>query len=340
MPNRNSAYASLAAALLGRASAATAHHSTAFYSSDFVELEGELVRIDWINPHVRFLLRTMDPDGAAKLYRMEASAISALERRGVSRELFQIGDRVTIAAHPSSRNPLELQLTNMLLPDGREASLWLDSPPRFGATGATMIRNADVVVDAARENRGLFRVWTAPRASQLRPEVLGIGQPFTAAAIEVRKSYDPLDNFATRCEPGGMPLVMFSPLPYELIDHGDTIELRAEVYDTVRTIHMDRTAPPPDEPASKLGYSVGKWENGELVVTTTRVDWPYFDSIGTPQSEAVEIVERFRLSDDQARLDVEIVVNDPVTLVAPATLTTTWFAFGHEVQRFDCQRAL
>jgi hypothetical protein len=37
---------------------------------------------------------------------------------------------------------------------------------------------------------------------------------------------------------------------------------------------------------------------------------------------------------------VEIVVNDPVTLMAPATLTTTWFAFGHEVQRFDCQKPL
>jgi hypothetical protein len=123
MPVRELAYASLAATLLGSASVATAHHSTAIYSSDFVELQGELVRIDWISPHVRFLLRTAGPGGDETLYRMEASAISALERRGVSRDFFRIGDRVTIAAHPSSRNPLELQLTNVLLPDGREASL-------------------------------------------------------------------------------------------------------------------------------------------------------------------------------------------------------------------------
>jgi hypothetical protein len=37
---------------------------------------------------------------------------------------------------------------------------------------------------------------------------------------------------------------------------------------------------------------------------------------------------------------VDIVVNDPATLTAPATLTTIWFALGHEVQRFDCQKPL
>jgi hypothetical protein len=83
---------------------AAAHHSTAFYSSEFIELEGTFARIDWINPHVRFVLRTMEPNGAEKLWTMEASATSALQRRGVSRELFRVGDRVKVAGHPSTRN--------------------------------------------------------------------------------------------------------------------------------------------------------------------------------------------------------------------------------------------
>jgi hypothetical protein len=265
---------------------------------------------------------------------MEASATSALQRRGVTRDLFKVGDRLTIAAHPSSRNPLELQLMNVLFPDGREASLWLDSPPRF-ADRATMIGRADTVVDAARENRGLFRVWTAPRLFPLLANASN--QPFKPAAVEARKQFNLLDNFATRCEPGGMPAVMFAPLPYELIDHGATIELKAEVYDTVRTIHLNRAAPPPNAAASILGYSVGKWENGELVVTTTRVSWPFYDTIGTPQSEAVEIVERFKLSADQTRLDFRITVSDPATLTAPAVVDGHWLALGHEVQRFDCR---
>jgi hypothetical protein len=145
----------------------------------------------------------MEPNGEEKLWTMEASATSALQRRGVSRGLFRVGDRVTVAGHPSTRNDAQLQLTNVLLPDGREASLWLDSAPRFADSGGAMIRNADVVVDAARENRGLFRVWTAPRPNPLTGEAISLNQPFTAAAVEARRSFDLLDNFATRCEPTG-----------------------------------------------------------------------------------------------------------------------------------------
>ena len=136
-----------------------------------------------------------------------------------------------------------------------------------------------------------------------------------------------------------MPLAMFAPLSYELIDHGTTIELRGEAYDTVRTIHMDRLQPPPDEAASILGYSVGRWEDGDLVVTTTLVDWPYFDFSGTPQSRDVEFVERFSLSDEQSRLDYEMEIRDPVYQTAPGRVGVTWFALGQELQRFDCQRS-
>lgn len=318
-------------------SPAGAHHSTAFYAREFIELEGTFTRIDWINPHVRFVLRTIEANGEEKLWSMEASATSALQRRGVSRELFRVGDRVRVAGHPSTRNDAELQLTNVLLPDGREASLWLDSAPRFAAAGGAMIRNADVVVDAARENRGLFRVWTAPRPNPLTGDVISLNQPFTAAAVEARKSFDQLDNFATRCEPAGMPAMMVSPLPYEFVDRGSTIELRAEIYDTIRTIHLDRASPPPDVAASPLGYSVGQWEDGALVVTTTRINWPYYDTIGTPQSDAVEITERFALSVDQTRLDFRITVRDPATLTDPAVIVGHWLALGHDVQRFACQ---
>jgi hypothetical protein len=329
--------AALAAALLAVAPAATGHHSTAFYSEEFVEIEGELTRIDWINPHVRFELRAAGANGEDVVYRMEASAISALERRGVTRDLFAVGDRVTVAAHVSTRNPRELQVTNVLLADGREASLWLDSAARFGGTGATMVGRTDTLADAASENRGLFRVWTPPRPYDVTPDTISRLRMLTPATIEARRSFDLLDNFATRCEPGGMPLVMLGPLPYELIDHGATIELRAEAYDTVRTVHMDRAEPPSGQPASILGYSVGRWEDGDLVVATTLVDWPYFDGGGTPQSKDVEFVERFSLSDDQTKLDYELEVRDPVYLTAPGTLRISWLALGGELKRFDCQ---
>ncbi len=318
-----------AAAMLAGAQPAAAHHSTSFYMNEFVELEGELVRVDWFNPHVQFTLRTAGADGGAKLWQMEASAISALQRRGVTRELFHVGDRVRIAAHPSSRDPSQLQLTNVLLPDGREASLWLDSPPRFRDR---VISGKESVVDAAREDRGFFRVWSVPR-----PTPVKMTSVFKPAAIAARASFDLLDNFATRCEAQGMPAVMFGPLPFEIVDRGATILLRGEIFDTVRTIHMNRSEPPPGEPASILGYSVGKWVDGALVITTTRIDWPYFDNIGTPQSESVEIVERYSLSADQTRLDFRVTIDDPVNLTEPAVAVSHWVALGATLTPFDCQ---
>ena len=305
-----------------------AHHSTAFYADEFVELDGEFVRIDWVNPHVRFVFRT-ETDGVEKLWQMEASAISALERRGVTHNLFKTGERVKIAAHQSTRNPSQLQLTNVLFTDGREASLWLDQAPRFKDD---VIRITERVVDAARENRGFFRVWSGPRPSPTK-----VDATFTAAAVEARKSFDLLDNFATRCGPQGMPGAMVSPLPFEFIDRGEQIVVRAEIYDTVRTIHMDHSAPPAGTPASILGYSVGRWDRGALVVKTTLVDWPYFDTIGTPQSKAVEIEERYTLSADQTRLDFRLTISDPSNIVGTAIVDSHWLALGASLQRFDCQ---
>ncbi len=86
-----------------------------------------------------------------------------------------------------------------------------------------------------------------------------------------------------------------------------------------------------------MGYSIGRWEDDTLVVTTTNVNWPYFDNIGTPQSEAVHIVERFALSADQARLDYELTVTDPMTFTEPAAYERYWLALGESVQPFDCQ---
>lgn len=332
MPRRSSVL--LLAATMLALPTAFAHHSTAFYSKDTLELEGELVRIDWINPHVRMVLKTTELGGAEKLWQMESSSISTLERRGVTRDLFNIGDRVRVAGHASTREDAGFQLTNMLLPDGREASLWLDAAPRFGA--AAMIRRGDQVVDAAAENRGIFRVWSVPRENTVTADELA-RQPFTPAAIAARTSFDLNDNFATRCGPEGMPRVMWSPLPWEFVDRGDAIVLRGEIYDTARTIRMTGAAAPPGTPATILGYSSGRWENGALVVTTTHVSWPYFDNIGTPQSEDVRIVERFSLSADQTQLDFHVTVSDPATLTAPAVIEGHWLALGAELPRFDCQ---
>ena len=259
---------------------------------------------------------------------MEGSSIYNLARSGITADTFEIGQRLVITGQPSTREERTMLLREILLPDGRALQMWIQNVTR---------RQSDTrIVDAATENRGIFRVWSVPAANLARAIGQLRDQPFTEAAIAARAGWDPLDNFATRCEPEGMPRIMVNPHPFEFIDRSDTITLRTELYDIERTIHMDHDAPPDDAPSSRLGYSVGAWENEDLVVHTTRVNWPYFDNAGTPLSEDAEIVERFSLSEDQTRLDFEVSVTDRATFTQPAILRGYWLALGDIVARYNC----
>jgi hypothetical protein len=306
-----------------------AHHSVAFYSADKIELTGEITRIDWRNPHIQFGLREIRPDGTRKDWHLESSSIFLREKDGVTRDLFRVGDKVKVAGRSSAHDDAALLATNILLPDGREAPLWPNTSARFVAKDKWITAKPELV-DAAAENRGIFRVW--------RPNEVSLAAlPYTDEAVASRKSFDMLAA-AARCGPEGLPRIMMTLFPYEFVDRGDQILVRVELYDTERTIHLNRTAPPPNEPHSVLGYSVGAWRDGVLVVETTLIDWPYFDQIGTPMTDRVAVTERYRLSPDQTRLDVEITVVDPFTFKEPAVVKNSWLAYGDELAHYDCRR--
>jgi len=307
-----------------------AHHSVAYYSTDTIELNGEITAIQWQNPHISFALRTVDGGGAQKTWRLESSSIFLREKDGVTRDLFRVGDRVQVFGRTSSHDASRLLVTNMLLPDGREAPLWPNTGPHF-VSADKWIAAKPQLVDAAAENRGIFRVWRPNQASLA-------SLPYTETAIAARKSFDMLAA-AERCGPEGLPRIMITLFPYEFVDRGNEILVRAELYDTERIVHMDRTAPPADEPHSVLGYSVGEWIDGTLVIRTSLIDWPYFDQIGTPLSENVRVEERYKLADDQTRLDVEITVTDPTTFESPAVIRNSWLAYGDTIRRYDCRKA-
>jgi hypothetical protein len=317
---------------------AFAHHSLAIYSNETTVLEGEIVDVLWVNPHVKITLRSVGSQGAEQLWSFESGSLMTLQRAGVTQDVLRKGDRVKAAVRVSRRDPLVAGALTMLLPDGRELQMSTGAPAHFTSESALGRATNRVSGDPARENRGIFRVWSIPYPNPVGAEALR-RLPFKPAAVEARSRFDLYDNFATRCEPEGMPRIMFNPHPFEFVDRGATITLRTELYDTERTIHMDRAAAPAGEPASRLGYSVGKWDEGTLIVATSRVSWPYFDNIGTPQSGDVAIVERYTLSGDQSRVDFEVTVTDSTTFTEPAVIKGHWLALGETIPRYDCRAA-
>ena len=64
--------------------AAFAHHSTALvYERDgaLIEVEGTIMEVAWVNPHVRFKLRGVGPDGVDREWDIESNSVSTVSEK-------------------------------------------------------------------------------------------------------------------------------------------------------------------------------------------------------------------------------------------------------------------
>jgi len=314
--------------------AALAHHSVGvtFDMSQPVEVDGEIVEVRWQNPHMHFTMKTV-VDGVELLMGVEAIPATRLSRVGLSPEVLEIGSAVSAYGFPSRRYAGEMYATNLLLPDGRE--VLLDTPnPHW--TNNTIGTGLDVTPGqrGSDSSLGVFRVWsTEGQGFTDRPDTL-----VTEQARVVREQWDPFsaDNPFPGCSPKGMPTIMGQPNPMELVDRGDEILIRIEEYDTVRVISMQD---PPEQLAEPtlLGHSFGRWDEDTLLVTTTGIDWRNFGQDGLMQSEAMEVVERFRLNEDGSRLEYSQVLTDPWLFTEPFTRTRSWvWVPGDQVRPYEC----
>ena len=315
--------------------AAHAHHSFfgRFDTQTLTEIEGEVTELMWRNPHAYLTIRALDANGAAFEWEIETSSLTVLKRMGIHEGTIAVGDRIRIAGNPPIGANKEMYARHVLLPDGRELLMNVGLKPRWtsrtiGDESLLMAREGD----SSRPDLGLFRVWSHTRAvARLFPEATDPNfdihsYPMTDSARAALAAFDrATDNPTANCVPKGMPTIMEAPYPIEFVQRSDgNISLHLEEYDLERVIHMtDNAAAEPPAP-SPLGFSVGRWENRTLVVTTTRISWPYFSQLGIPQSPAVVIVERFASTADGSRLDYEMTVTDPATFTEPVKLAQYW----------------
>jgi len=296
-----------------------------------VEIEGEITRVLWRNPHIRLSVRTLEQGQAAE-WSIETGAVSRVSRWGVENGTFAVGDTIRLAGFPSKRRANEMYGQNILLTDGREILMDHRSSPRWNDAA---IGGERMSAGASGSAVGIFRVWTSDGQSY---DADTDSFPLTASAQAARDAWDVVeDNPLYGCLPKGMPTIMQQPFPIELIDRGNEIHMRIEEYDLVRIFHMS-SAPNPTVPPSILGRSTARWDGDSLVVTTTNIGWPYsFGQVGIPQSAAVELVERFTVIDDGSRLDYQITSTDPATYTEPLTLSKPYlYVPGLEILPYEC----
>jgi len=311
---------------------AAAHHSFfgRFDTQTLVELEGQVTEVLWRNPHAYLGVRADGVD-----WDVETSSLTVLKRMGIDEGTIRVGDRIRVAANPPVGEKKEMYARHVLLPDGRELLMNVGLTPRWTKSGNAVGDDSLLMAregDGSRPDLGLFRVWSHTRAyARLFPEVtdatVEVGAyPLTPAARAQLAEFDrATDNPTANCVPKGMPTIMEAPYPIEFVKQpsGDIV-LKLEEYDLERLIYMSPNVTRELTQPTPLGHSTGRWDGATLVVTTTRISWPFFSQLGIRQSPAVEIVERFTPSADGARLDYEMTITDAATFTRPVVLKQHW----------------
>jgi hypothetical protein len=142
-----------------------------------------------------------------------------------------------------------------------------------------------------------------------------------------------------RCWPGGVPgQLVFVAEPIYFIQTPQEVWIIWQRNQWVRRVYLNREHSPNPKP-SWFGESVGRYENGELVIDTIGfVEHPYsfVDNNTTPHTKDLHVVERWKLVDDGKAIEAAVTVDDPGAFKAPWSGTNRWQKVNRPIVESVC----
>ena len=114
--------ATVAAILVTLVLPAAAHHS---FSAEFdatkqVTLAGEVVMMEWVNPHSWLHIDVKKPDGSVERWKIEGGSPSVLFRLGWNRDSLPVGTRITVVGFQAKDGALRANGRDITFPDGKK----------------------------------------------------------------------------------------------------------------------------------------------------------------------------------------------------------------------------
>jgi hypothetical protein len=213
--------------------------------------------------------------------------------RGVSGKTIARLFAVIIAA-PTLTGPARAAQSYTPIPDlsgfwGRN-SLPYETP----STGLGPVENASRLSSGARDRTMLVGDTTNPI---LTPQAAQIVKRFG----EISRSGKGFPDPQTQCWPQSPPYILRAPAT-QIVQRRDQMLILYQNDHQVRHIFLNEAHPAHVTP-SWYGHSVGHFEGDTLVVDTVGIKvgpFSMIDRFGTPYSESLHLVERFRLIDIEA----------------------------------------
>jgi hypothetical protein len=125
MDRRTATVAAAAALLVALALPVAAHHSFSaeFDSKKQVTLAGEVVMMEWVNPHSWLHIDVQTPEGAVERWMIEGGSPSVLFRLGWNRNSLPAGTKVTVVGFQAKDGSRRASSRDLRFPDGRRLNL-------------------------------------------------------------------------------------------------------------------------------------------------------------------------------------------------------------------------
>ena len=171
----------------------------------------------------------------------------------------------------------------------------------------------------------------------LKPEPLAKWKAEQTRNAELTRKGLPPVTSGMACLPEGMPGMMQSTFPMEVLETPGQVTIIQEAYNQVRRIYLDEKPLAPEDAEPRFaGHSVGTWEGDTLVVRTVGVK----DSVrfrNVPHSANMRITERIRLV-NQDYMENQVTIEDPEYLTKPWTWTFMYKRWpGYKIQEYVCE---
>ena len=157
---------------------------------------------------------------------------------------------------------------------------------------------------------------TASSTSRCRHSIAA-GKAEWERHVAAEKAGTPIGDAPTRCYPHGIPRMMASPYPIQIIQTPGMLTMLHEVGHNIRYIYMDQQHPKKLKP-SFLGHSIGHWEGDTLVIDTVGFnDRTRIDEEGIVHSDKLHMVERLRKIDNGNAIENLMTIEDPAYFTQP-----------------------
>ena len=131
--------------------------------------------------------------------------------------------------------------------------------------------------------------------------------------------------------------MILSPYPISFEQHEDRVNITYEEWTTTRTVYLTEQAIDPDAAHTNMGRSIGRYEDGKLIIETDSLATGLNMSTGFFwTSEEASILEEYSRGEDDNIVTMRLSFTDPVMLVEPWEIEKHWISYDGELLDFEC----